>query len=123
MPTSRPGLRNGRWWSATTADAKILYIAGLLDYDSIFPKVLMSAVKEARRQGENDPIDMRVDTNRLAVGDFAKSIDEFYNNSANARIPVGFAYDYSRDKLYLHKPQDWLTKYELRLRKGASQMH
>jgi hypothetical protein len=81
---------NGRSWEKLDYAGKLGFVCGLFDGLTLF-----WSAAEAGKKGDLDSVyhSLSVPTS-LTVGDIVKGIDEFYSNTANARLPAICAYLY-----------------------------
>jgi hypothetical protein len=78
-------LNNGRAWAITDLSDHLHYVAGLVDMLSVYQVA--------------DPKDAAAYSFHATVGEIVKLLDRFYDDPANADVPVVLALTYAKHKV------------------------
>jgi hypothetical protein len=92
------GMPNGRMWQSLTSIAKLAYLAGLNDGVNSFRAKLD---RETKLEPFRNAIESAENTlyTKATYAEIIDQMDLFYKDSANARIPLRYSYEYSLKRI------------------------
>jgi len=106
-------MSNGRFWIAMPGQPlKTAYVAGFVDS-------LWLCMMEPEHNMAGTVQSMIVSTSKTTVGEYVESLDKFYAEPMNRKIPIVFAMNWAKKKAGGASETE-LNEYEARCRAAAS---
>ena len=111
---STNGMNNGYLWEGGSSEEKQLYVTGIAD------GVFLASVVAASRTGVASHPDASLYAKGFLITDIVQSIDAFYRDRTNMKIPILFSYLYVMTNLK-GAPQQELDAMVAKFRRQSNQ--